>query len=83
MQQYGCISDPAIRHLKLRKRDNAIIIASDGLWDVPGMTSTDVVDVTVTKQKRRAKSICKSLLQIAREREGPSDDCTILCIRLD
>lgn len=82
MHQYGCISDPQIARMSLQKHDAVIIMASDGLWDTPGITEQLILQITGDKKGRTAKRICAQLMQAVEEARGPTDDCTITCIVL-
>ena len=52
------IAAPEVRRLRLRSGDAAIILASDGLWDV--MDDSEAVDV-VEKVRTLAVAYCRLL----------------------
>lgn len=83
MRQYGCIAEPDIRQFKLGKRDSAIVIASDGLWDIPSLDVGEVTKIAVQPAQRNAKGVCEKIMGLTEARGGPSDDCTVLCITFD
>lgn len=78
MRVNGCISEPEVIKLELLDSDRAIVVATDGLWDVPGLTQSDILN-TVAKRRRHPKFITDELMGIAKS-SGPSDDCTISCM---
>ena len=82
MHAYGCISEPEVLTLKRRRDDSAIIIATDGLWDSPGVSLQDVAHVAARRRGRSAKRVCERLLELVEKGGGPYDDCTIVCITL-
>lgn len=86
ISRLGLDSTPEMETVYLDKiRNGAIVIASDGLWDAPGV-SVDIVANLVTKRHRRGRSanrVCKDLLKLAcGSNAAPNDDCTIVCLLL-
>lgn len=80
MTQFGCISEPEIKHLKLTKDDLALVVASDGMWDAEKLSMRSVLQAASMKNRREPKKLCEKLLKLAQADGGPSDDCTIACM---
>lgn len=80
MQKYGCISEPDVFHFKLERRDVAVVIGSDGLWDEPKLDGKRDVFKAVAGIRARAERACTILQKKAWSKRGPSDDCTVACM---
>ncbi|KAI0565333.1 protein phosphatase 2C containing protein [Gracilaria domingensis] len=80
MRQYGCIPDPTYHSFKLEGMDYAFVVASDGLWDVPGLDNEAVVLEATGGLGVNPRQVCNRLQRMARVQEGPADDCTIACM---
>lgn len=83
MQKFGCISDPDIHEFKITRQDKAIILASDGLWDVPGLENTKAVLAATKKFSATPRKVCERLQSAARQHGGAQDDCTIACLMFE
>lgn len=73
MHKNGCISVPEIQTLRLEPSDIAIIVATDGLWDVEGFVVRDVL----TAAQEQDPQVINQLLMNQATESGPADDCTI------
>lgn len=97
MVNSGCIPDPQIECLSLTKKDSVIVIASDGLWDQPDVSTkkiTSTVEKFVTNKAANAnidtqddsnnKETCaKSICEaLITLARVPFDDCSVLVICL-
>lgn len=80
MKEYGCISDPAVHSFKLRRRDCAIVVASDGLWDVPELDEEGAIFEAINGFGIVPRMVCNRLHKIASHQGSPTDDCTIACM---
>uniref|UniRef100_A0A6N2LS10 PPM-type phosphatase domain-containing protein n=1 Tax=Salix viminalis TaxID=40686 RepID=A0A6N2LS10_SALVM len=69
LKEYGVISIPEFSHRTLTERDQFIVLASDGVWDV--LSNEDVVEI-VSSAPTRA-SAARILM----------DDCAVVCLFLD
>ncbi|KAL5730156.1 hypothetical protein ACHQM5_003014 [Ranunculus cassubicifolius] len=85
LKDYGVISIPEFTHRVLTERDQFIVIASDGVWDV--LENEEVVEIVSSAPTR---SSAARLLVDAAAREwkhkyptSKMDDCAVVCMFLD
>lgn len=79
----GCIAEPEIRSLRLEKRDIAIVIASDGLWDAgTSGVCAGAVAGAVSGTHRKAEMARDAILALVEKSGGNCDDCTIVVVSL-
>eukprot|EP00884_Botryococcus_braunii_P012851 jgi/Botrbrau1/21567/Bobra.174_2s0065.1 len=78
------ISTPDVRVVELDSSDSAVIVASDGLWDVldDGEAAHIVAQVTAAAQDPdNAKLAAKSLVEEALKRDtGDNVTAAVLCL---
>ncbi|KAK7290916.1 hypothetical protein RIF29_05696 [Crotalaria pallida] len=85
LKEYGVISIPEFSHRLLTDRDQFIVIASDGVWDV--LSNEEVVEIVSSAPMR--SSAARILVQsAAREWKlkyptSKMDDCAVVCLFLD
>jgi len=85
LKDYGVISVPEFSHRVLTDRDQFIVLASDGVWDV--LSNEEVVEV-VASAPRRASAARLVVDAAAREWKlkyptSKMDDCAVVCLFLD
>lgn len=83
MSVNGCISEPELSTLKLAHKDEAIVIASDGLWDAYRVNTRSVaqaVDESQGNPELAADRLVRSAGMSSTNR--PLDDCTIVVVAL-
>lgn len=85
LKEYGVISIPEFSHRLLTERDQFIVLASDGVWDV--LSNEEVVDIVSSAPSR--SSAARILVDsAAREWKlkyptSKMDDCAVVCLFLD
>ncbi|XP_041007939.1 probable protein phosphatase 2C 52 [Juglans microcarpa x Juglans regia] len=85
LKEYGVISIPEVSHRILTERDQFIVLASDGVWDV--LSNEEVVEIVSTAPTR--SSAARILVDsAAREWKlkyptSKMDDCAVVCLFLD
>ncbi|KAK1351556.1 PPM-type phosphatase domain-containing protein [Heracleum sosnowskyi] len=82
LKDYGLISVPEIFYRKLTEKDEFMVLASDGLWDV--LSNEEVIRTVSSAQKR---SLAAKLLVNKAHRAwkckypcAKIDDCTVICL---
>ncbi|XP_065025564.1 probable protein phosphatase 2C 64 isoform X1 [Musa acuminata AAA Group] len=85
LKDYGVISVPEFFHWNLTEKDQFVVLASDGVWDV--LTNKDVVDIISSSPTR---SLAAKVLVETAAREwklkyptSRMDDCAVVCLYLD
>lgn len=82
MHRYGCVSEPQVHSFRLDKDDSAVILATDGLWDLNAVSSRDLVQMASRRRGRNARHLCEDLMDAVGNVGGPLDDCTVVCLTL-
>lgn len=85
LKEYGVISVPEFAHRTLTDKDQFIVLASDGVWDV--LSNEEVVE-TVSTAPSRASAARILVEAAAREWKlkyptSKMDDCAVVCLFLD
>ncbi|KAH9622316.1 hypothetical protein KSS87_020069 [Heliosperma pusillum] len=85
LKEYGVISVPEFSHRMLTDKDQFIVMASDGIWDV--LSNEEVVAV-VSSSPSRASAARLLVDSAAREWKfkyptSKMDDCAVVCLFLD
>ncbi|XP_030459526.1 probable protein phosphatase 2C 52 [Syzygium oleosum] len=85
LKEYGVISIPEFSHRVLTERDQFIVLASDGVWDV--LSNEEVVEI-VASAPSRASAARIVVDSAAREWKlkyptSKMDDCAVVCLFLD
>ncbi|KAJ1416301.1 PPM-type phosphatase domain [Sesbania bispinosa] len=85
LKDYGLSSVPDVSYRTLTKRDEFVVLASDGIWDV--LTNNEVINIVASAPKRSmaAKLLVKRAVQ-AWKCKNPCyhvDDCTAICLFLN
>ncbi|TYI37115.1 hypothetical protein ES332_A03G189300v1 [Gossypium tomentosum] len=85
LKEYGVISIPEFSHRLLTERDQFIVLASDGVWDV--LSNEEVVEI-VSLAPTRSSAARILVDSAAREWKlkyptSKMDDCAVVCLFLD
>ncbi|XP_027341881.1 probable protein phosphatase 2C 52 [Abrus precatorius] len=85
LKEYGVISIPEFSHRLLTDRDQFIVLASDGVWDV--LSNEEVVEI-VSSAPTRSSAARILVDSAAREWKlkyptSKMDDCAVVCVFLD
>ncbi|KAJ0091697.1 hypothetical protein Patl1_13264 [Pistacia atlantica] len=83
LKDFGLISVPEISYLHLTEKDEFIVLATDGVWDV--LSNKQVVDIVASAPRSSAAQILvESAVQAWRYKYPTSkvDDCAVVCLFL-
>ncbi|KAH9303187.1 hypothetical protein KI387_014770, partial [Taxus chinensis] len=85
LKEYGVIAIPKVTHKRLTNRDQFIVLATDGVWDV--LSNDEVANIVYSASSRAAaaKMVVESAVHAWRHRFPTSkiDDCAVVCMYLD
>lgn len=84
LKNFGLISVPEIFYRRLTEKDEFVVLATDGVWDV--LSNDEVVDIvaSVPHHSQAARSLVESAVH-AWEYKYPTskvDDCAVVCLFL-
>ncbi|PON59133.1 Protein phosphatase [Parasponia andersonii] len=85
LKDFGLISVPEISYRKISEKDEFIVLATDGIWDV--LTNKEVVDIVASAPARStaARVLVETAVRSWRHKYPTSkvDDCAVVCLFLD
>ncbi|XP_065873318.1 probable protein phosphatase 2C 33 [Euphorbia lathyris] len=85
LKDFGLISVPDISCRRLNEKDEFIVLATDGIWDV--LSNKEVVDIvaSVPTRSSAARALVESAVRAWRYKYPTSkvDDCAVVCLFLD
>ncbi|KAJ3675685.1 hypothetical protein LUZ60_004727 [Juncus effusus] len=85
LKSCGLISEPEVTFRRLSVRDEFVVLATDGVWDV--LTNKEVVDIIASSPSRStsARLLVESAVRAWRLKYPTSkiDDCAVVCLYLD
>ncbi|KAL5769668.1 hypothetical protein ACOSP7_013822 [Xanthoceras sorbifolium] len=85
LKDFGLISVPDISYRRLTNKDEFIVLATDGIWDV--LSNKEVVDIVASAPARTsaARALVESAVRAWRYKYPTSkvDDCAVVCLFLD
>ncbi|XP_068665192.1 probable protein phosphatase 2C 33 [Aristolochia californica] len=85
LKDFGLISVPEISYHYLTEKDEFIILATDGIWDV--LSNKEVVDIVASAPARSsaAKALVESAVRAWKYKYPTSkiDDCAVVCLFLN
>ncbi|KAI4350172.1 hypothetical protein L6164_010681 [Bauhinia variegata] len=85
LKDFGLISVPEISYRRLSEKDEFIVLATDGIWDV--LSNKEVVDIIGAAPGRSsaARALVESAVRAWRYKYPTSkmDDCAVVCLFLE
>ncbi|KAF4360216.1 probable protein phosphatase 2C 33 [Cannabis sativa] len=85
LKDFGLISVPEISYRRTTEKDEFIVLATDGIWDV--LTNKEVVDIIASAPSRStaARALVETAVRAWRHKYPTSkvDDCAVVCLFLD
>ncbi|KAJ7957320.1 Protein phosphatase 2C family protein [Quillaja saponaria] len=84
LKDFGLISVPDVFSYHLSEKDEFVVLATDGVWDV--LSNKEVVDiVAAAPQSSAARMVVESAVRAWRMKFPTSkvDDCAVVCLFLD
>ncbi|XP_054815229.1 probable protein phosphatase 2C 33 [Prosopis cineraria] len=85
LKDFGLISVPEISYRRLTERDEFVVLATDGIWDV--LSNKEVIDIIAASPARSsaARALVESAVRAWRYKYPTSkvDDCAVVCLFLD
>ncbi|XP_066318427.1 probable protein phosphatase 2C 75 [Miscanthus floridulus] len=85
LKDFGLTCVPEVTYRQISKKDEFIILATDGVWDV--LTNQEVMDVVASCSER--SSAARSIVDLANQAwrfkypTSKTDDCATICLFLD
>ncbi|XP_052173817.1 probable protein phosphatase 2C 65 [Diospyros lotus] len=82
LKDFGLISTPEVSYRKLTERDEFLVIATDGVWDV--LSNKEVIEIVASARKR--STVARLLVEyaiLAWRHKYPNlkiDDCAVICL---
>lgn len=85
LKNFGVISEPEITYRRLTKRDQFIVVATDGVWDVLSNEQVIAIVASASVRSQAAKAIVDAAVERWKFRYPTSkvDDCAVVCLFLD
>ncbi|KAJ1443571.1 PPM-type phosphatase domain [Sesbania bispinosa] len=85
LKDFGLISVPEVTYRRLTEKDEFVVLATDGIWDV--LSNKEVVDIVAASPRRSsaARALVESAVRAWRYKYPTSkvDDCAVVCLFLD
>uniref|UniRef100_A0A0D6R532 protein-serine/threonine phosphatase n=1 Tax=Araucaria cunninghamii TaxID=56994 RepID=A0A0D6R532_ARACU len=85
LKDFGVIATPEVTYRRLTNRDQFIVLATDGVWDV--LSNKEVVKIVSSASPRSAatRMVVESAVRAWRYKFPTSkiDDCAVVCLYLD
>ncbi|KAF5465204.1 hypothetical protein F2P56_015231 [Juglans regia] len=84
LKDFGLISVPDISYRRLTGKDEFVVLATDGVWDV--LSNKEVVDIVASAPRSAAARVLVEVAVSAWKLKCPYakvDDCAVVCLFLD
>ncbi|CAN8269822.1 unnamed protein product [Cochlearia groenlandica] len=85
LKDFGLISVPDVTFRRLTDKDEFVVLATDGIWDV--LSNEDVVTIVASAPSRfsAARAVVETAVRAWRYKYPTSrvDDCAVVCLYLD
>ncbi|XP_041000823.1 probable protein phosphatase 2C 33 [Juglans microcarpa x Juglans regia] len=84
LKEFGLISVPDISYRRLTKKDEFVVLATDGIWDV--LSNKEVVDIVASApQSAAARAVVDLAVRAWKSKfpYGKVDDCAVVCLFLN
>ncbi|KAG8380316.1 hypothetical protein BUALT_Bualt06G0003000 [Buddleja alternifolia] len=85
LKEFGLISVPEISYRRITDKDEFIVLATDGIWDV--LSNKEVIDIvdSCPTRSHAARTLVESAVRAWRSKYPTSkvDDCAVVCLFLD
>lgn len=85
LKDFGLIAVPDVSYRRLTEKDEFLVLATDGIWDV--LSNKDVVDIIASAPSRStaARALVETAVRAWRMKYPTSkvDDCAVVCLFLD
>ncbi|KAK7270029.1 hypothetical protein RIF29_22886 [Crotalaria pallida] len=84
LKDFGVISVPDVSHHHLTEKDEFVVLASDGVWDV--LSNNEVVNIVASAPRSSAaQTLVESAVQAWKKKlqSCKVDDCTVICLFFD
>ncbi|XP_038710976.1 probable protein phosphatase 2C 33 isoform X2 [Tripterygium wilfordii] len=83
LKDYGLISIPDVSYRRITEKDEFVILATDGVWDV--LSNEEVVDIVASAPRSiAARAVVESAVRMWRFKHPTAkvDDCAVVCLFL-
>ncbi|MFS8007050.1 putative protein-serine/threonine phosphatase [Helianthus anomalus] len=84
LKEYGLISVPQVSYRRLTEKDEFVVLATDGVWDV--LTNEEVIEIVASTEphSRAAQAVVESAVGAWKHKYPTSkiDDCAVVCLFL-
>ncbi|KAH7521499.1 hypothetical protein FEM48_Zijuj07G0040000 [Ziziphus jujuba var. spinosa] len=84
LKDFGLISVPDITYHRITEKDEFVVLATDGIWDV--LSNNEVVNIVASSTRSRAaQALVESAIRAWRHKfpSAKVDDCAVVCLFLN
>ncbi|XP_076931137.1 putative protein phosphatase 2C 33 [Bidens hawaiensis] len=84
LKEYGLISVPQVSYRRLTEKDEFVVLATDGVWDV--LSNEEVIEIVASTEPHSlaAQAVVESAVRAWKHKYPTSkvDDCAVVCLFL-